>query len=1232
MEYDWKRRWFSAYEGGSGSSGATARAREAQALWQLRFTTDAVLFDKIQHIPCLILLGEPGMGKTYFAQREEQRLSTDLKNTADESLLQDIAGSGSVDEVQRCLFGTDKYRDWKAGVHRLTLFVDSVDQAGISVEHVITAIVNELVTADTRRLHLRLVCRDYDWSLTLADELDHVWRGHYDSEAKVRVYQLAPLDLDDIRLALAANSANIKYQEHFLTQIEDENALALATVPITLEMLLQEPGHLTNSRTELYDHSLRHLWKHADRRADLKSSELDQRFKIASRIAAIMMLSHKHSVDVAADNVHDSASALAVKDLLLDATNEGEEHLIRAILNAPLFQGTGNRTWRHQSYAEFMAARYLSDENTPIKEILDRSLAPDGKFASHLHDTLRWLIEMRSDVLPEVIQRQPMLVLRADLSHLSEDEVRTIYEGVLSLEDPDFYSYEAWNLGKFQASHPCAKDILLPHLIDKRRSPSLRLFVLRLMEHLDIREIDDALLRLALDKNEEQVIRSVAAGRICDAGSGESKLQLKPYVYGRNDDPEDELKGYALQALWPDHLTAEELFSAISPPKQENFWGSYKTFLFDGGIVDELQVADLPVALRWVAAQPPRYDMAFALNDFPEKIMRKAWGNIGEPGVKEAFAETAVAMISRIDGLFSQHPHMYPPNKELDEFEQGFIATSGHRCDLVLLSLPHLLHKERAAYSLIHCWPPLVVTDDLDWLLEHMDPEMTTNVEIRTQIAQLVESLLPGLRFQNKALSERNRDIEKVYYAAERYPELTQLTQRHFEAVALFDSDNPEEPATIPEREHLRQMKEIDEQIAQQRAEVRPFERLREALDLMDAGETFQWINVIYALSHWPDGRGDSWNWKPDLTDFPLWRSCDNETQERIVEAAQAYVIGQDTISTADSSEDWYDTGRIPYVELYGYLAIFLLCKADTNALHQLPARKWERWSKVAVWYPDNILLDVGRTDYRREIRELQQDLLRRLHENAPRAFTNTLRTLLLSEDRRNSYIGQTLRKVEHLRDSGLEPILLSLLQDATLSPKGQRSMLDFLLAQPNDEAQRIAEARILSGSTNQNEKALLAECAVSLLTNVREFDRSMIWELFHNDDAVGRLIVEKIAEEDRHTARIATKLSAPELVDLFIWVERRYPTGDDPQFDGVHTITTREQIGHWRNGLIQELRKKDSWEALHGIRLILRHFPNLESLRYVRLDLEKTVEGSGWNPPSPKDIISWLVAISTHA
>ncbi|MCY4538901.1 MAG: hypothetical protein OXE52_11835 [Chloroflexi bacterium] len=1154
------------------------------------------------------------MGKSYFVQHEEQRLRASLNDSDDKSLLRNLAGSESGGEVRRRLFDSDTFCVWKIGTHRLTLFVDSVDQAGGHVEDVITIICNELADADVSRLHLRLVCRDHDWSQTLADRLGHVWRSHDGTDGIVRVYQLAPLGLEAIRLAAEANKNTIKDSEQFLQDVEDADALPLATVPVTLEMLLKEPTYLTCSRVELYTHGLKQLCRRAEERTALSTAELQKRFDMASRIAAIMMLSRKHSVNVEADEVLESSSALAVSDLVSEGADENDEGLIRATLDTALFHVRREREWAHKSFVEYLAADCLSDKRIPAEAIVRMTIAPDEKFASDLRDTLRWLIEMRTDVLDEIIKRQPMLVLTTDVSHLNDKEFKKLFTAILSLEDPYVYSHETWSLRSFRASHPSAKGVLLPYLENTGLSQYLRRFVLDLVECLDITDIDDVLVRLALDKQEDQVLRHFAARRLADVGSADAKLQLKPYIFGKVDDPEDDLKGYALQALWPDHLTGDELLNAMSPPKKENYLGSYKMFLFKGYFLDKLCTSDLPVALKWVAAQPRQHEAPISLRDFPGRIMRKAWNNIDAPGVAEVFAETAVAIISCFDGLFNDPPYSYPHNQALDEIEQDFMEKVDKRQELVLKCLQYMSLKDVRAFRLIHCWPPLVVADDLDWLLGLLDSE--ADELRRKQLAQLVSSLLPRFAGHGENLTERYRNIYKVYGASERYPELKELTQPFF-YLKLDD------PRAVSEREHHHTIKEIEENQKRQLAEVRPFERLEKALDQIETSETWLWHNVIYSLLHFPDGRSDTWNLEPDLQDFPLWKSCDKETKERIVKAALSFVAVQDSVISDDNGDNWYETGNVPHVELYGYLAIFLLQKTNIELLERWHKDKWQRWSKVIVWYPYMpMYFSDGRTDCLNQTIGLQNGILHRLYQTAPQATLENFRNLIVAKDKHFSIVKQ---KLEYLWNPAFETMLLGFLQASSLSPKGQRSLLDLLLKNDSSEAMRLAEERIASGYSNQTEKELVVEFSASLMMSTREFNWNLVWQLFRNDDDIGRAIVENVAEADWHAEKFISKLSPPELVDLFIWVEEQYPTSEDPQVEGVHFVTAREQVGNWRNSIISELQKKDSWEALHGIRLILFRFPNLERLQHLWIHLEKAAEGKEWQSPSPREVSDWL-------
>ena len=1166
-------------------------------MWQLQNASQGVLLEDLRHVPCLILLGEPGMGKTYTLRREQSSLDDPPLAGLVRSHHIDLAGSQSAEDVREQLFGSEIYREWKSGTHWLILFIDSVDQSRTPVDQVITSICNELTAAGISRLQLRLVCRDYDWSLSLADALRHCWRNI--DGAPVRVYQLAPLNADDIRLAAKANG---KDPDTIIRQFEDAKALPLATIPITLEMLLQT-DEMTDSRVDLYRSGIRRLCGLSDESVPLTEKARLERFEIASRLAAVMVLGNKYSIDIDGNTALNDSS-LGIQELLLDGDLEDEERLLRATLNCALFQGTTQRIWAHQSFVEYLAAHFLGQDSVSVDKLLQITTTPDGRFAPQLHETLRWLMDMRHDFLKEVIKRQPMLALMSDLSHLNKRQYRNFVKTLLSLDDPYVYSNETWELRKYRATHTNGKSILLPYLKDTERHIHLRQFVFRLLECHGFSGMEDELVDLALNEYEDPVLRWWAARGLKKVGSVEAKLELKPYVFGREDDPDDEIKGYALRALWPCHLTVDELFTALTPPKRENFGGSYRVFFIENSIVNDLPPTDLPTALKWVAEQPPEHKMPFALHDLPGKIMRKAWDNRHIPGVLEAFAQTAITTDSaRFDGVFGRRPNSYPPDKELDEFENAFVQDTLYRRELVLMCLLYLGASDEKAWRLAHTWPPIVVPEDLDWLLMLLESE--TDETRRGQLAELVACLFRS-------------DVEKVYYASERHPEVKERTKHYFESKL-------DDPNVISEREHFSKMKEIDEQIALQRAEVRPFERLQEALGQLEAGEYVQWLNLIYALSVGPPS-GASWQIEPDLTEFPNWKSCNDILRIRIIQNALTYVLRFEYRSSDSYDENWYFTNQISHAEIAGYRALFLLLKMSTITLDEIPFARWRKWSKIIVWFPlTHIILNDGRTADHERTRDQQLDLLRRLYRIAQPALLENLRDLLTAEDGSDLSIGQTLDKVEHLWDSALEATLLDLLYESSLSAKGQRSLLDFLLKRENVAAVAYAEEFISSGYSDEEQKCLLIEFCTSLMASASKYDWMIVWNVISSCDDLGKAIVENVAKEERLGAKFGAHLNARELADLYIWTQERYPSSEDPQIDGVHVVETREQVGRWRNNIIAELRKKNSQEALLEIRRIIDHFPHLEWLQHSRVGLEETVEELDWEPALPSEVLDMI-------
>ena len=104
---------------------------------------------------------------------------------------------------------------------------------------------------------------------------------------------------------------------------------------------------------------------------------------------------------------------------------------------------------------------------------------------------------------------------------------------------------------------------------------------------------------IALTPKENDHIREQAARAVWIIGDETAKQSLKPLAIGNvGNDADDEMKGYALKALWPDYITAEELFGYLTPPKNDNLIGSYHFFLTDN-ISPTLDSDNMLSALSW---------------------------------------------------------------------------------------------------------------------------------------------------------------------------------------------------------------------------------------------------------------------------------------------------------------------------------------------------------------------------------------------------------------------------------------------------------------------------------------------------------------------------------------------------------------------------------------------------------------------------------------------------------
>jgi hypothetical protein len=191
---DWHRGWVPPDGRLPQDADAWLPERDVLAL----LASDVVEFDDVEGIPCLLLVGEPGTGKSCALQQAAQRAATQ-KALGDEVLCYDLGAASNVREIKHELFGAPEVRRFETAGGRLHLFLDSLDEAKVQVRRVVSHLEEQLGTLDLDRLILRIACRTADLPQAFQQ-----WLGERYGETRMRTLELAPLRRSDAAAAAAA--------------------------------------------------------------------------------------------------------------------------------------------------------------------------------------------------------------------------------------------------------------------------------------------------------------------------------------------------------------------------------------------------------------------------------------------------------------------------------------------------------------------------------------------------------------------------------------------------------------------------------------------------------------------------------------------------------------------------------------------------------------------------------------------------------------------------------------------------------------------------------------------------------------------------------------------------------------------------------------------------------------------------------------------------------------------
>jgi hypothetical protein len=1111
------------------------------------------------------------------------------------TLYRDLREYESIADIQTGIFEGREAAAWRDGDERLLLFLDSLDEALLSVEVIASRLPSLLAGYPVDRLTLRIACRTAEWPDFLGNALQEIWAGE-----AYGVYEIVPLRKADVRLAATHRGLD---PEAFLSVVRNRDVAAFASKPNTLNLLLDlftsTGGVLPQSQVQLYHDGLLHMCEGHDADGERRTSRRGgrhsaaQRFSIASRVAAVTILGNRAAIwqgpraEAPATDVPIAAISGGTEPVERDEVQVDDESIRDLLANTGLFTSRGPRRmgWAHQTYAEYLAASWLLRHKMPLGQIEGLIRHPDDrdrKFVPQLHELVAWLAGMDRRVRDLVHAVEPEILLRTDVRNLDEEDRAALVDRLLWMEEngqlpfSDYLQPRRYD----RLKHAGIPDQLRPWILEPGRHAGARELAIEIVGATGATALSGALADLVLQPTEPIELRVAAATALTRLADENAIRRLTPLAVA--DIPEDErdgLRGIVLEALWPDHISSETLFNALTQPKYDSGYGNYKQFLRD--FVATLDQGSIPRALAWVASG------GWVAQEFPDvrfEIIRRAWDQADDPAVLQALADEIIA--------------------DLIEFRE-WAARDGDAKDFAVVISAHPDRRRRLveriltdapesgyglSVRLIHGVPPLLTPDDFSWLLDNASMSIG-------EADQAKWSMLATRRFAVDV-----PDHLEELYARRDEPGLAAVAR------VVLGPEDLDSPGATSAREHESRMQELGalRTARREREPILPVQEVIAAeLDSFRNGRADAWMRIEWALLR---EKNDEREWvstivRPSRT--WVWDSLHETVQKEVLGAAREYL--QTDVSPGETLTYNQWGGRA------AYQAFILLLDEEPDTPRAFPASVWERWIRAIVTSSR-----TGRSAKPEEhIRD--EELLQLAYRAVPQMVIDEILALLRSENAQQKQLSSAHYFME-LRETELQDALLKLAFDSSLAPTSTGQLLSLLLEQGYPAAERDVLRR-LRGSVPRTKKgrARVLTIAAALFIDGSDSGVQAAWQFVKRSKPLAKDFALRVAT--RGARRGLQAFNERQLGDLFTWLTEFFPY-PDPVYPGMHEVTSEDEVRRWRSACATELADRATPAAVDTLVALSRRWLELSWLNNTIRRAEAERRRRTWVPVGPAQLL----------
>lgn len=1169
------------------------------------YRTDVVPFEDIDRKPCLILLGEPGIGKS--DAMEQIRIAAESNPRSGEKIL--FIDFRYDRAPQHDLFEHPDFCGWLVGDNDLLLLIDGLDECPMT--DIAARLIGKLRRDPRRiaRLRLRVSCRTASLPTLIDQEIPKLWNAEKASQDNVGVYELAPLRQTDVERA--ANAEGIDATA-FLREIALRDAVALAIKPITLKFLLnifRDNHALPQTRWETYERGCLKLCSEENsarlERGDDGRREPADRLAIAARIAAVSMLGARSSIYLDSDPGDLPKDALLVGELVggSECVEEREVKVDAAavkdtVMMTGLFTGRGRHRllgWMHQTYAEFLAAYHLRCQGFHIRD-LEGVLFPRGgalRIFPAMREVAAWMASADLQEFATLIEHDPSTLLQSDTAMVDDALRERLVESLLDRFGRDLLPYSI------------RARIIYPRFAHRNLVGQLRRWIRNRAAHriarqaaIDMAEacalsmLQDDLADVAEDQEDAIDVRAHAAAALGKLGSDETKKRLWPLARGEaGADPDHALREPALRALWPGLMSTKELFECLTPPPTSWYYGSYWSFVnteIANGIIDD----DVPVALECTS------DLRGDVHEnwfetLKDNLARRAWDRTDEPAIMQALVIFARPRIAKYKPLFK---HTSKPDPRDDTSALG-VAARRRFVVAYLSTTPGEYDYSKLEYQ------KLLSRSDADWMLDQF--EHSAAAQQRERWASLVgEVIRRGKTFEL---------MNAVATVAQRVPDLLDLLSRDVHSwlkpveigsslEAMMRDEQRKERQTLAALQRLVTERVVDPPAAA---------HVQGCLERAEQGDWDAFGDMQHELSLDSKAGRYTDNWQPNLTGFAGWLEASESTQRRILDVAKRYLIERDPIPG-----NW--PGEVmPFSVCAAYRALFLLYECDRAQLDNLPVAAWRRWAPAVIGFPHSEIDQTTRT--------VHCSLVGLCYRRAPDETASALKTVLDRDNRCFDDVYVT-RYLDHCWDERIGSLLLAKLQDPSTHPVFFESLLDDLLA--HKVPGTVAYATSLLDIPGVMDPASLTRARAAAKALLRRPDGQSVLRVIrflrlqpeHESDM---LLI--LAESLRLREQQWKELAENALAEMLLWLEDNFPPkpARTQKLVGLRAYTDYDHAKDARHALLRCLQSRGTDASLEAIRRVEQAHPKEDAFKSARMIAEEYTLAAAFRPLSPKKVLS---------